>query len=127
MRIENPDDRISKVIDDAVAWLGKTEITGIRVQRVAAPTETFERYTADFDVVVVPDDSAPPIWARHYEIGTNRPVFAGRDGIKRYSLAEIERERRAGTPWYGNWPRPLLASEYDEWREKRRKASTGSK
>ena len=39
-----------------------------------------------------PDASAPPIWARHYEIGTNRPIFAGRDAVKRYTLAEIERE-----------------------------------
>ena len=29
------------------------------------------------DVVVVPDASAPPLWARFYEIGTNRPIFSG--------------------------------------------------
>lgn len=127
MRIETPDDRIVKAIDDAVAWLGKTKLTGIRVQRVPAPTETFERHTVDFDVIVVPDESARPIWARHYEIGTDRPVFAGRDAIKRYSLAEIERERRTGTPWYGDWPGPLLASECFQWREKRRNAAIDSR
>jgi PelA/Pel-15E family pectate lyase len=127
MRVETPDDRITKAIDHAVAWLRKTELSGIRVQRVPGPVEVFERYTANFDVVVVPDKSAPPIWARHYEIGTNRPVFAGRDAVKRYSLAEIERERRSGTPWYGHWPRTLLDSEYGQWREKRQKSFIESK
>ena len=42
-------------------------------------------------------------------------MFAGRDGVKRYTLAEIERERRTGTPWYGGWPKTLMAKEYPEW------------
>ena len=67
------------------------------------------------------------IWARHYEIGTDRPVFAGRDAVKRYSLSDIERERRTGTPWYGDWPRLLLASEYLEWRNRLPAAATNSK
>ena len=41
---------------------------------------------------------------RFYEIGTNRPFFCGRDGIKKYSLAEIENERRTGYSWYGDEP-----------------------
>ena len=39
---------------------------------------------------------AGPIWARFYEIGSNRPVFVGRDGVVKYSVAEIEPERRVG-------------------------------
>jgi PelA/Pel-15E family pectate lyase len=116
MRIEKPDNRIVKAIEDAVEWLGRTKLMGIRVQRVPAPVEEFERHRADFDVLVVSDSRAPVIWARHYEIGTDRPVFAGRDAIKRYNLSEIERERRTGTPWYGEWPRLLLASGYPQWR-----------
>ncbi len=127
LRTETPDDRIVKAIEDAVAWLGQTKLTGIRVQQAPAPIEAFERHTTDFDTVVVPDENAPPIWARHYEIGTDRPIFAGRDAVKRYALAEIERERRTGTRWYGEWPRPLLDSEYAQWREKRRNAANGSK
>jgi hypothetical protein len=38
----------------------------------------------------------------------DRPIFAGRDGVKKYALAEIERERRTGTVWYGSWPETLL-------------------
>ncbi len=42
-------------------------------------------------------------------------VDAGRDGIKKYALAEIERERRTGTAWYGGWPRSLIDKEYAKW------------
>jgi PelA/Pel-15E family pectate lyase len=119
MRLETPDDRTVKAIEDAVEWLRRTRLTGLRVQKVPAPTEEFERHRADFDVVVLSDAESPPLWARHYEIGTDRPIFAGRDAVKRYALGEIERERRTGTPWYGAWPQKMLAQEYPEWRKAR--------
>ena len=68
--------------------------------------------------MVVADPTAPPIWARFYEIGTNRPFFCGRDGVKKYSLAEIEHERRIGYAWYTNAPAYLLDKEYPLWRSK---------
>ena len=55
-------------------------------------------------------------WARFYEIGTNRPIFAGRDGVVRYSVADIEKERQEGYAWYGTWPRELLEKAYPAWR-----------
>lgn len=119
MRLQEPDVRVVNAVNAAVAWLERTRLTGIRVERVAAPVVEFERHRADFDTVVRPDENAPPIWARHYEIGTDRPIFAGRDAVKRYALAEIERERRTGTPWYGGWPTKLLATEYPQWRRER--------
>lgn len=93
----------------ALEWLQKVKLAGIRVEKVPAPPEDFLRHTADFDIVVREDPSAPAIWARHYEIGTNRPIFAGRDGVRKYSLLEVARERRTGTRWYGDWPADLLA------------------
>lgn len=59
-----------------------------------------------------------PIWARFYEIGTNRPIFAGRDGVVKYSIAEIEQERRTGYNWYVDSPAKLLQKDYPAWREK---------
>lgn len=123
MRLDSPDERVVNAVDTAVAWLRKTQLAGIRVQRVPAKSETFERHTADFDTVVVADPNAPPLWARHYEIGSDRPLFASRDAVKRYALAEIDRERRTGTPWYGNWPMQLIQVEYPRWREKHRAAN----
>lgn len=115
MRIDSPDKRVVKAIHDSVAWLRRTQLSGIRVQRVSAPEADYESHTENFDVVVLHDADAKPIWARHYEIGTDRPVFAGRDAVKRYALSEIERERRTGTPWYGAWPRELLERDYPAW------------
>jgi PelA/Pel-15E family pectate lyase len=118
MRAEAPGDDVVQAVTDAVRWLENVRLHDTRVEKVKAPVESFLRHDADFDVVVTHDPTAPPIWARHYEIGTDRPVFAGRDAVKRYSLAEIERERRTGTPWYGGWPRGLLSKEYPAWRDK---------
>jgi hypothetical protein len=118
MRLDSSDKRIERAIDDAVAWLRRAQLSGIRVQRVSAPETTYEFHTNDFDVVVLSDLHAKPIWARHYEIDTDRPVFAGRDAVKRYALSEIERERRTGTPWYGSWPRDLLERDFPVWRKK---------
>lgn len=57
-------------------------------------------------------------WARFYEMGTNRPIFAGRDGVVRYSVEEIEKERQDGYAWYGTWARELLAKTYPAWKSR---------
>ena len=61
---------------------------------------------------------APPLWARFYEIGTNRPFFCGRDGVKKDTLAEIEAERRNGYAWYGDWGRRVL-ERHARWEKER--------
>ena len=71
-----------------------------------------------FERFVVEDPSAPPMWARFYEIGSNRPIFADRDGVAKYGLAEIGYERRNGYSWLGTWPAPLLEKEYPAWKAK---------
>lgn len=115
IRAKAPSPEVLASTEGAVAWLDRVKLLGVRVEKVKAPREEFLRHSADFDVVVIADPNAPALWARHYEIGSNRPVFAGRDGIKKYALAEIERERRTGTPWYGSWPRKLIEREYPQW------------
>ncbi len=47
-------------------------------------------------------------WALFYEIGTNRPIFVGRDRIIRYNFSEIDLERQLNYSWYGTWPEELL-------------------
>ena len=76
----------------------------------------FERY-------VVEDPAAEPMWARFYEIGTNKPIFCDRDGVVRYKLSDIGIERRTGYKWLGYWPKNFLAKEYPEWKAKLAKPS----
>lgn len=110
MDVEDPSPEIIAAIQSAVAWFERSKITGIRV----------ERFPVDggFDAQVVSDPAAPPLWARFYELRTNRPIFCGRDGIVRYELAEIERERRAGYGWYTGHPHALLEVNYPRWAAK---------
>jgi len=116
MRQAAPNEELIVAVDSAVTWLRTVQISGFRVERVTATQASFPGYDTDKDVIVVADLDAKPLWARHYEIGTNRPIFAGRDAVKRYALAEIERERRVGTAWYGYWPQKLIDQDHHKWR-----------
>jgi pectinesterase len=63
-------------------------------------------------------DDASTVWARFYDIETNKPFFAGRDGVKKWNLAEIEVERRTGYAWYGTQPQKLFDKVYPSWQKK---------
>ena len=52
------------------------------------------------------------------QLGTNRPIFLGRDSVVRSALSEIEYERRNGYAYYGTWPATLLATDLPRWRQK---------
>jgi PelA/Pel-15E family pectate lyase len=47
-------------------------------------------------------------WYRFYEIEKDTPFFCGRDGVKKYDLAEVEWERRSGYNWGGDYGSHLL-------------------
>jgi PelA/Pel-15E family pectate lyase len=103
MSLEPPSPELATAIKAGASWFETVKLTGIRVEQVAD------------DRVVKPDTTAPPLWARFYELETHRPIFTGRDGVKRYTLAEIERERRNGYAWYGTWGESV-ARDYQAWR-----------
>ncbi len=113
MDIEKPDARVIEAVQSAIAWFNQAKLTGIRY--VNKPDASLP---GGYDRVVVPDATASPLWARFYEIGTNRPIFCGRDGVIKYSLAEIEHERRAGYRWYVESPAELLSKDYPVWQAK---------
>ena len=114
MGIERPSPAIVAAVDGAVSWLDAVAIKGKRVQEL---TDADGR-----DRRVVDDPSAEPLWARFYELGTNRPIFIGRDRVIRDDFNQIERERRVGYAYYGRWPARLLSEEYPRWRVRLRGA-----
>jgi len=115
MRIERPTPAVVSAVEAAVGWLRSAKITGWRV--VMRPSPAGPR---GVDRVLVADAAAPPLWARFYEIGTNRPIYSGRDGVIKFSLAEIEIERRTGYNWIDTFAAELLETEYPAWRRRLR-------
>jgi len=110
MSIDSPSPMVIAAIKGAVEWFEQTKLTGTRWVATKDPSKL-----RGFDRVVVKDPQAGPLWARFYEIGTNRPIFLGRDGVVKYNVAEIEDERRNGYAWYVDGPRELLEQEYPRW------------
>lgn len=94
--VKNKTDEINESIEAAKKWMEDSMLTGIKF------------VTQGDDKVVVEDPDAPPIWARFYEIETNRPFFADRDGSIHYDVSEISKERRTGYAWYGDWCKKII-------------------
>jgi PelA/Pel-15E family pectate lyase len=117
MGIDNPSQEIINSIQSAVKWFEDSKIKGIKVQTISAPEYTSKYKTTNFDRVVVKDTTAPPIWTRYYELGTERPLFCDRNSKYLYSLAEVSRERRSGYSWYTYIPQNVL-NKYPAWQKK---------
>jgi PelA/Pel-15E family pectate lyase len=113
MSLDRPSPEVMQAIEGAVAWFEAAKLKGIRVAVENDPNSPSGR-----NRVVDSDATAPPMWARFYEIGTNRPIFSDRDGIAKHNLAEIGYERRNGYAWLGYWPQKLLEVEYPAWKRK---------
>ena len=105
MSLEQPSPEIIRAVKAGAEWFESAKITGLRSE------------TVNGDKRMVKDPTAPPLWARFYEIETGRPMFCGRDGVKKFDLAEIEAERRNGYAWYGNWG-GRVARDYAQWTER---------
>ena len=112
MRQKNPTPEIIAAIKAGIEWFESVKIKGYKYVDVDAPEEPKGK-----DRIIVPDINST-IWARFYEIGTNRPFFSGRDSEKKYDVRQIEVERRTGYGWYGTWPATLLLVDYPKWLEK---------
>ena len=112
MSLDNPSSEVKEAIRAGVAWLDSVRLVGTATKIINAPALPRGK-----DMVIVADSSST-LWARFYELDTNRPFFCGRDGVKKYNLAEIDPERRTGYAWYGTWPAKLLAKEFPNWAKK---------
>ncbi|MGI4020758.1 MAG: pectate lyase [Janthinobacterium lividum] len=108
---KNPSPEIKKAVEAAVKWFDLVKIKGYSFVHIDDSKQPKGK-----DAVVRPDPNSI-IWSRYYEIGTNKPFFAGRNSLKVYAVAEIENERRTGYAWYGIWPQKVLDQAYPKWKK----------
>lgn len=111
MSVENPTPDIIAAVEGAVAWLREVEMKGVRLESVRRDDGRNERS-------LVKDPNGAGLWARFYELGTNRPLYLDRDSKFRYDFAEVGYERRSGYDYHGTWAASLLAQDYPAWRAK---------
>lgn len=98
VRQRSPSPRLASAIHAAAAWLNERALYG---------------YTYDFQTGRKDAPGEGPLWARMYEIGTNRPIFSDRNGIKLYDWNQL-RDRRTGYAWYTYAP-VLALRQYERW------------
>ena len=111
MGVDQPSPEVIAAIEGACAWFEAVKIRGLRIENFTGPAGERDRHA-------VADPAAAPLWARFYELGTNRPLFLGREKVYYYDFNEIERERRVGYVYLSTWPADLLAKDYPRWRKK---------
>ena len=102
MTLNAPTPEVIEAVKNGAAWFESARIDGFRYRKSGSEPN------------LIADRSAGPLWARFYEIQTNRPFFCDRDGVAKYDIEEIGSERRGGYSWYGNWGEGV-AKAYDKW------------
>ena len=113
MSLDAPSPEVVDAIQSAVAWFDAAKINGQRL--VEKPDASLPR---GFDRILVADPNAEPLWARFYELGTQRPIFCGNDGVIKRNMSEVEPDRRTGYMWYCTTPAELLNKDYPIWQKK---------
>ena len=110
MSLPNPSAEIIRSIECAVEWFKASKIEGLQ-------KEYFTNSEGKKDYKMVPCTECPTLWARFYDLDTNRPFFSDRDGVKVYSIDQIGHERRNGYSWYNSNGSKVLKT-YEAWKKK---------
>ena len=102
MSLDEPPSEVIRAVKAGATWFDSAKIEGYRYKK--SKTEP----------ALTKNSKASPLWARFYEIESNRPIFSDRDGIVKYDIEEIGSERRGGYTWYGNWGEGILKT-FAKW------------
>jgi len=103
MALPEPDPRVVAAVHSAIAWFEKVALHDVAFKAVSGEGRK-----------LVPLPSTGPLWARYYEIGSDRPIFGDRDLTIHDDLNEISSERRNGYSWFNEGPRRAL-EQYAQW------------
>jgi len=110
MSLPNPSPEIITAVESAIEWFKNSKIEGLK-------KEFFTNSDGKRDYRMVECTDCPPLWARFYDLETNKPFFSDRDGVKVYSLDQIGHERRNGYSWYNSDGLKVL-KVYEKWKKK---------
>lgn len=97
---------IEKSIKSAVKWFKENKIAGYSYKVVKQDKKT---------VRVLAQEKGSVVWARFYDLNTNKPIFGDRDGSVKYNYNEISEERRNGYSWYIDFAQKLIDKDYPKW------------
>nr|AIA89876.1 Pec_lyase [uncultured bacterium] len=117
MGINNPSPQVVEAVHCGMKWLNKAQIKGIKLLRTPLTEDKIINHEYPYDLSVVDDAGAKPIWVRYYEVTDNTPFMCTRGGKKVWALADVDPERRTGYDWYGYWPEKAYM-KYKEWKLK---------
>ena len=104
MELPKPDARVVTAVHAAAQWFQKTALRDVVFR--PAPDGSGRK--------LLPSPGAGPIWARYYELKTDRPIFGDRDKSIHDDISEISQERRNGYSWFNNGPQRAL-DHYAKW------------
>ncbi len=110
MSLPNPTPAEVAAVHAACAWFVKVEIFGFRF---GSGNFMADRQSPGGRRLVAVE-SAGPIWARYYQIGTDEPIFGDRDKTIHDDVNELSLERRNGYSWY-NTEGVAVLNEYKTW------------
>lgn len=100
MRIANPEPAIVNAVTQAANWFLQNQLANL--------------YWHPVDRVLVAKPGSHRIWPRFAEIGSNKALFADRDGRILYDVHQVSLERRQGYAWYTATPEQTLQL-YQQW------------
>lgn len=97
---------IEKSIKSAIQWFKDSKIDGY-TYNVSKDSEKAIR--------TLSKKEGSAVWARFYDIPTNKPVFGDRDGSVKFNYEEVSEERRMGYSWYNEAGTKLIENEFPKW------------
>ncbi|MCI3938959.1 pectate lyase [Chryseobacterium aahli] len=97
---------IEKSIRSAIQWFKESKIDGY-TYNVSRESEKAIR--------TLSKKEGSAVWARFYDIPTNKPVFGDRDGSVKFNYEDVSEERRMGYSWYNEAGTKLIENEFPKW------------
>ncbi len=110
MSLPDPTPAEVAAVHAACAWFAKVEIFGYRYGSGDFRADRNSPAGRKLQAVA----GAGPIWARYYQIGTDKPIFGDRDKTIHDDVNELSLERRNGYAWFNSEGIATL-SEYKTW------------